>query len=70
MIVTVWIDKQGGSHYHHDFCPMVKEPRYHYEPIKRRMKFNYNIVYPNYIVVDNKMYNPCACIYGVRGKRR
>lgn len=32
---TYWIDRKGGSHYHKEGCPMVKDPHYHYEPIFR-----------------------------------
>lgn len=35
MTYTYWIDKQGGSHYHKEDCPMIKDPKYHYKPITR-----------------------------------
>ncbi len=67
--VQLWIDKNGRNHYHLDNCPMLKSVAInvathnfiesHYEPIKRRVKFNYRVVYPNFIVVDKKIYYPC-----------
>jgi hypothetical protein len=68
MNIELWIDKQGGSHYHKSDCEMVKDPHFHYEPIKRLAKFNRGIVYPRFIVVDKKMYYPCACVSEKRGE--
>ena len=32
---TYWIDKQGGSHYHKEDCPMIKDGKY---PLTSRMR--------------------------------
>ncbi|KKN59254.1 hypothetical protein LCGC14_0543530 [marine sediment metagenome] len=67
---TYWIDKQGGSHYHKEDCVMVKEPRYHYEPITRTMPRIRNL--DGYgmtrIREGGKYYNPCACMFERRQK--
>ena len=60
-----WIDKQGGSHYHKEDCVMVKDPRFHYEPVTRtkprkRDKQGYTLTR---IREDGKYYSPCACMF-------
>ena len=63
MRYTYWIDKQGGSHYHKEDCPMVKDPKFHYEPITRSL--------PRFLSLDGwglarireggKYYIACSC---------
>lgn len=67
---TYWIDRQGGSHYHKEDCPMVKDPHYHYEPITRSL--------PRIHTLDGwgltrikeggKYYMACACLLPKRRK--
>jgi len=61
-VETYWIDKQGGSHYHKEDCPMIKDPRYHYEPIIRRKRRPDKYWGLERIRVDGKYYMPDACV--------
>jgi hypothetical protein len=58
--MQVWIDKQGGSHYHTEDCLMVKDPMFHYEqyrvgisPLGKEMPT---------IRIGRKYYMPDICI--------
>jgi len=57
--MEVWIDKQGGRHYHKADCPMVKDGKFHYESIERRLRLHKHFNIPRDIIVDHKRYMPC-----------
>jgi hypothetical protein len=66
--MKVWIDKQGGLHYHKADCKMIGKP-YHYEEIEHRIRRNKLILrnmfgeYQN-IIVDKRRYHPCPLCFG------
>jgi len=63
--MQVWIDKQGGRHFHKKDCPMAQEPPYHYEPIKRRITYHKHFNIPRDIIHEHKRYMPCPrCFWG------
>ena len=55
--MKIWIDKQGGRHYHKEDCPMVKEPVYHYEPIEVGEETAQ--IMAKGIYISGKTYMPC-----------
>jgi hypothetical protein len=59
---TFWIDKQGGSHYHREDCPMVKDPQFHYEPITRRKRRPDKEWGLERIREGGKYWIACACV--------
>jgi hypothetical protein len=71
--MKVWIDKQGGKHYHKEDCKIVAETKnikveqiFHYEPIEHQIR-RYHLVYnKDYtdIIVDGKRYHPCPICFG------
>lgn len=68
--MKVWIDKQGGNHYHKANCPMVKEPRYHYEPIIRTKprKPDKHGWWLTRIREGGRYYAPCPACFGEKRK--
>jgi hypothetical protein len=64
--MKVWIDKQGGTHYHKEDCKMIGAP-YHYEPIERRLRGNSLMGYRD-IIVDGKRYSHCPMCFGDKRK--
>ena len=60
--MKVWIDRQGGRHYHKENCVMVKEPRFSYQPIEKKLRIdarrNGQLFYRD-IKVDGKVYRMC-----------
>jgi len=64
--MKVWVDKQGGSHFHSENCWMVKdpEPHYHYESVEKRLRtyiaFGRRMYHD--IRVDGKTYRMCSCM--------
>jgi hypothetical protein len=68
--MKVWIDKQGGTHYHKADCKMIEKP-YHYEEIEhkvRRLGMPYHKEYGR-IMVDKKLYYPCPMCFGYGEKK-
>ena len=75
--MKVWIDKQGGTHYHKEFCPLiVKESplvsrlpivNFHYEIIQHRLRGNSLMGYHDIIVEENR-YSPCPICFGHRSE--
>ena len=69
--MKVWIDKQGGTHYHKEGCPVTIPMQngvllaipMHYEPIERRLRGN-NLMGYRDIIVDGKRYSPCPICFG------
>jgi len=71
--MKVWIDKQGGTHYHKADCEMIGKP-HHYEEIEhqlRKIPAPYRKMFGIYanIVVDHKIYEPCPVCFG-HGERK
>ena len=67
--MKVWIDKQGGMHYHKADCKMIGKP-YHYEEIEhkvRRLGMPYGKEYGR-IMIDKKLYYPCPLCFGDKRK--
>ena len=66
--MKVWIDKQGGSHYHLYDCVMRADPMFHYEPVEKRLRpyteFGRRMYHD--IRVDGKTYRMCDCMIGER----
>ena len=72
--MKVWIDKNGGTHYHKEGCKMIQPPNlktlltqitFHYEPIEhkvRRLGMPYHKEYGR-IMVDKKLYYPCPICF-------
>ena len=63
--MKVWIDKQGGTHYHKEGCKMTQDPKFHYEAIEhkvRRLGMPYHKEYGR-IMVDKKLYYPCPICF-------
>jgi hypothetical protein len=74
--MKVWIDKQGGMHYHKADCKMIdyvdnaNALPFRYEEIEhqiRRYHLIYNRNYPS-IKVDGKWYAPCPMCFGDKRK--
>ena len=72
--MKIWIDKQGGTHYHKEGCPMIKPlPNsklppitYHYELIVRQIRLcNYGW---RDIIVDGSRYSYCPLCFGDKRK--
>lgn len=61
--MEVWIDKQGGRHYHKADCPMVKDPMFNYEPIQKVIR-KYKYVGYAGIRYGGKIYAPCPGCFG------
>lgn len=61
---TYWIDRQWGSHYHKEDCPMIKDPHYHYEPITRTKprKIDKNGWGLTRIKEGGEYYVACSCL--------
>jgi len=59
---TFWIDRNGGSHYHIESCPMIKDPHYHYEPVTRRKRRPDKEWGLERIREGGEYYMPCACV--------
>ena len=71
MSYTCWIDRQGGSHYHKEDCPMVKDPKFHYEPITRTKprkpeKHGWELTR---IREGGKYYMACSCLLPKRRRQ-
>ena len=62
--MKVWIDKQGGTHYHKEFCRMIT-PQYHYEPVEVSDTI---IQHLSDVRIDKQLYYPCPLCY--RDKRK
>ena len=64
--MKVWIDKQGGTHYHKENCKMTQDPQFHYEPIKHKVRRLGMPVGKEYgrIMIDKKLYYPCPLCFG------
>ena len=62
--MKVWIDKQGGTHFHKENCQIVKSPMFHYEPVEKRLRLYTEFGHRMYhnIRVDGKLYSPCVCM--------
>jgi hypothetical protein len=76
--MKVWIDKQGGTHYHKKNCKMIRpivngklpQIKFHYKPIEhkvRRLGMPYHKEYGR-IMVDKKLYYPCPMCFGDKRK--
>jgi hypothetical protein len=63
--MKVWIDKQGGTHYHKENCKMIGKP-FRYEEIEHRVR-TFAPLFPHEyreIIVDNRRYHPCPMCFG------
>jgi hypothetical protein len=70
--MKVWIDKQGGTHYHKEFCPIVVNDsplvdrlppvQFHYENIVRQLRGN---IFDGWrdIIVDGNRYSSCPICF-------
>ena len=70
--MKVWIDKQGGTHYHKEGCKMIGAP-YHYEPFEhtiRKIPVRFRKMFGEYrnITIDHKRYMPCPLCFGDKRK--
>ena len=73
--MKVWIDKQGGMHYHREDCRMLKSIpptktrlnpiQFHYEPIDRQLRGNSLFGYKD-IIVDGNHYSSCPICFEQR----
>jgi len=73
--MKIWIDKQGGTHYHKADCKMIEPmPRttgsltpinFHYEEIEHRLRGNSLMGYRD-IIVDGLRYSSCPMCFGYR----
>lgn len=64
--MKVWIDKEGGRHFHKEHCPMVNDPMFHYEAVEVE-KENLQV---KGILIEGKLYVPClACFSEIYKKR-
>ena len=74
--MKLWIDKQGGTHYHKEGCKIIQPPNlktlltqitFHYGPIERRLRGNSLMGYRD-IIVDGKRYSHCPMCFGDKRK--
>ena len=63
--MIIYIDKQGGRHYHKSGCKMIDDPKFNYEAVNKEIRKNnkYSDNYRN-IRVDGKLYFPCPLCFG------
>jgi len=66
--MKVWIDKQGGNHYHKQKCLMLINTPYHYEEVEHRIMRELQLyLYSEYCykpaIIDNKRYYPCPICF-------
>lgn len=57
--MKVWVDKQGGTHYHKEDCGMTKDPKFHYEPVEVSEEL---VKLRRGILIHGQRYTPCACL--------
>jgi hypothetical protein len=62
--MKLWIDKQGGRHYHKEGCKMIGYP-YHYEPVVKQPRRNKYGEWRD-IIVDGKRYSYCPICFGYK----
>jgi hypothetical protein len=77
--VKIWIDKQGGMHYHKENCKMIQpivkgklpQIKFHYEVIEHKVRRLGMPCHKEYgrIMVDKKLYNPCPICFGYGRKK-
>ena len=76
--MKVWIDKQGGTHYHKADCKMIlpiKNGRlpqiaFHYEEIEHRIRhFRCSKEYAD-IIVDGNRYWACPICFGHKREKK
>lgn len=66
--MKVWIDKQGGRHYHKENCAMVKDTLFSYQPIEKRLRIDAKHcgrTFYRAIKVDGKVYHMCPGCFRV-----
>ena len=77
--MKVWIDKQGGTHYHKEDCEMLKpfpptdnkllaRMQFHYEGIERQLRKD-KFGWWQDIIVDGKRYGMCPICFGHGGRK-
>lgn len=60
--MKIWIDKDGGNHYHREECRMIDRPSY--EELERQLKSVGLSREWAAIKVDKRKYYPCPVCFG------
>lgn len=61
-----YIDRNGGSHFHLRDCPMIQDPKFHYEAITRSKP---HLSHLSRILDNGKYYIACPACIGRTYKR-